>query len=105
LGKSKALKKNEEDDDKEPLIVYSRNWKVYSEDEKIYSEFLKLKRLTQLIQEFGILKNDLKFFEREIDSRPKDKADKARRRKDWTFTKIYAVEMEIAKRMNASLST
>jgi hypothetical protein len=99
LGKSKALKKNE-DDDKEPLIVYSGDWKEYSEDERVYSEHLKLKRLTELIQEFGILKNDLKFFEREIDSRPKDKADKARKRKDWTFNKICAVEMEIAKRMS-----
>ena len=97
------MKKQEEDDDKEPLIVFSRNWKVYSEDERIYSEHLKLKRMTELIQEFGILKNELKFFEREIDSRPKDKADKARRRKDRTFTKICAVEMEIAKRMNASV--
>lgn len=99
------MKKKEEDDGKEPLIEYSGNWKMYIEDERVYSEHLKLKRLTQLIQEFGILKNELKFFEKEIDSRPKDKAQRARRRKDRTFEKICAVEMEIAKRMNASLPT
>ena len=62
-----------------------------------------MKHMTELIQEFGILKNELKFFEREIDSRPKDKAERARRRKDKAFNKICAVELYIAKRVNASV--
>jgi hypothetical protein len=94
----------EEQEEKEPAIVYSNDargsTRICSEDERVYSDYIKFKDMTGLIQELGILKYELKFFEREIDSLPRDKSVKARRRKERTFKNICAVEKEIGKRMN-----
>ena len=94
----------DEEDEKEPSIVYSKDTRgstrIYSEDERVYSDYIKFKDMTGLVQELGILKYELTFFEREIDSLPRDKSYKARRRKERTFKNICAVEKEIGKRMN-----
>ena len=97
------MKKNEED--KEPVIVYSKGGKLYKskEDDDFYSDYLRFKGMTELIQELGILRYELKFFEREIASVPKEKVEKARGRKERTFKNICAVEKEIAKRMNGRI--
>lgn len=89
----------DDDQQQEPWIVYSKD-QVYSEDEKVYLEYLKFKDVTELILELGVLKYELRSFEREIASLPRDKSKKALRRKERTFKNICAVEIEISKRMN-----
>lgn len=96
--------KKKEEEDKEPSIVYSKDRKVWSgEEDNFYSNYLKLKGVTELIQELGILKYELKFFEREISSLPRDKTEKAQMRKVRTFKNICAVEKEIATRMKGRI--
>jgi hypothetical protein len=94
------MKEHDKDQQQESWIVYSKD-QLYSEDERVYLEYLKFKDLTELILELGVLKYELKCFEREIASLPRDKSDKALRRKERTFRNICAVEKEISKRMNA----
>jgi hypothetical protein len=96
------IKKEENNDAEytEPSIIYSKGGKkIFSEDERIYTDYLRSKDVSELIQELGILKYELRFFEREIESLPKEKGEKAIRRRDRTFRNICAVEKEIAKRM------
>ena len=93
------MKEHDEDQQQEPWIVYSKD-QVYSEDERVYLEYLKFKDVTELILELGVLKYELRSFEKEIASLPREKSDKALRRKERTFKNICAVEKEISKRMN-----
>ena len=89
----------DEDQQQAPSSVYSKD-QIYSEDERVYLEYLKFKDVTELILELGVLKHELKSFEREIASLPRDKSNKALWRKERAFKNICTVEKEISKRMH-----
>jgi hypothetical protein len=93
-----------EAEEKHLSILWSKDGNPSNDDEKFYSDYLKFKNMTDLIQELGILRYELKFFEREIDSFPRDKVEKANIRRERTFKNICAVEKEIAKRMKGRIT-
>jgi hypothetical protein len=101
--RGRALKDDDDPDATQPSIALSKDGKIVTEDERTYSDYLKFKDVSALIRELGILKYELKFFEMEIGSLPRQNAERARKRKERTFKNICAVEQEIAKRMNGRI--
>jgi hypothetical protein len=92
-----------EEDDHRPSIMFSKGGKIQTDDEQAYSDYLKFKDVSGLIRELGILKYELKYFDTEINSLPRQKSERARKRKERTFRNICAVEKEIAKRMDGRI--
>jgi hypothetical protein len=94
---------NRDEEKTRPSIMISKQGKVPTDDEQTYSDYLRFKDINGLVRELGMLKYELKYFEIEINSLPKQKAQRAQKRKERTFRNICAVEQEIARRMHGRI--